>query len=217
MGWTIAPQLSRCSLTFTASFWSRRFVINVFERRAEALVAFEARLKDTSALEVVLDEFETRGLVMQRAPIAGRTPIVLRDGPLQLEFSTPGDGGPPAPELLARLQNAIAPLPDPIRGIEQPDVVTAIGRIETLSLTDPQNRAFWNWLDLADAALGGKRSVPHELRTWNDALSVTTCSCGAPAAEVEAYWTDDSWHAAQHEIVYALCLDGPHVEKRSET
>jgi hypothetical protein len=217
MGWEIAPQLSRCRLTFTASFWARSLVITVFEQRADALIAFEQRVSQArGTLEVVLDEFETRGLVMQREPIAGRAPIVLRDGPMQLEFSTPSDTWPLANELFGRLQRTLGPLPDPIRGIDQPVVLAAIGRIHAQAAAEPKDRAIGNWLDLVDAALGGERSVDHGLRMWNDALRPATCSCGAPAAEVGVWWTDDSWHAAQHEIVYTLCLAGPHVDKRSE-
>lgn len=197
--WRTTLELTRCTLMHAASKWASSHTQTVFGARAEPARALARRMTaQTPALEVLLDEFETRGLRLAREA----EPVRLQHGALSLALRGPARDEPLFVELFTRMRALLEPIPPCIENIDEDAFLGAVERMHQLGLASPDDADVSRWLSVADAATSG-RGIQ---------LEDDLCPCGAPAAitvDVTSRFVqnEESW-----EFTYThLCLAEPHL------
>ncbi|MFT3709014.1 MAG: hypothetical protein QM817_15310 [Archangium sp.] len=221
---SITLSLSRCTLTVDVPGWSSgsgslfasQEAPEFSERDEKAL---RARLKKlTPALEVLLDEFEARGLKLQREPIPGVASVNLDNGSftrratLRVEYSCrPRELGPLAYEFFARLQHELLGGAQGTQRADDALLLGAIERFEAQAKREPAHLRLRRWLELVNQALGGRPYVRIK-RAKDGGYESRSCAvCGGAALEIDEGWTGRDWDATQHDALHSVCLAEPHV------
>lgn len=216
--------LSRCVVTETVVLWdSRHSMLRASDEdpavRAKELGASAKRLDAlTPALEVVLDEFESRGLRMQKNPISNVAPYsrgieVYAERPRYvLELSAQPRDLVQLDQLATRFAELLARVRTETDPVSHDRVLGIVAMFEERQRAAPKHLQLARWLELMRGALGDNRELSIVAGELERGTTPRWCQiCGASAIQVHDAWTDRDWDATYRDETHLVCLAQPHV------